>query len=111
VYWVRADAFNVPIHTPRRGDGLIVILETVLAWAPYLISLIVSQKSLSLRPAKATVVFIASSVVVAIVADSLYLNLHYFVRFPAVVVSIAVTIALLLLTAFCSIIWKSNIPT
>jgi hypothetical protein len=91
-YWVRADAFNAPIHTPRKGDGLVVILGTILAWAPYLISLIVSQKSLSLRPAKATVVFIASSVVVAIVADSLYLNLHFFVRLPPVVISMAVTI-------------------
>jgi hypothetical protein len=110
VYWTRAGTFTPHLHTPRRGDGLIVILETFVAWTPYLISGMFSRVVLSTRAPAATLVFIGCSVGVATAGAALYLNLFKMREVPSpYLVSIGVTAALVLIAALCSAIWRCDI--
>jgi hypothetical protein len=111
IYWVRPGTFSPHLHTPRRGDGLIVICETFIAWAPYLVSGIVSRAILAAHAPKATLVFIACSAGIAIGADSIYLNLFKMREAPSpLLVSVGVTLALVLTARLCSAIWRSDVP-
>ena len=111
IFWIRPGTFNPHLHTPRRGDGLLVILETLTSWAPYIVSGMFSRALLSTRAPLATLVFIGCSTAVAISAATLYLNLFEMEKAPSpYFVSMGVTLALVLFAVLCSTIWSSNIP-
>jgi hypothetical protein len=111
VYWLVPGTFHPHIHTPRRGDGLIVILQTMLAWAPYLLSGFYSCAVLSTRDPKATFAYIALATSVGVVAALLYANIFDMTETPPpLLVSAGVTILLFAAATLCAAIWRSDIP-
>src|SRR3984957_21122120 len=58
VYWLVPGTFTPHIHRPHRGDGVIVIVQTMIAWAPYLLSGFYSTAVLSPRDSKATLTYL-----------------------------------------------------
>jgi hypothetical protein len=110
VYWLRPGTFVPYIHWPRHGEVLSLIFQTFIAWAPYILSVIVSRAVLSARAVQATFVFIACSAGITAGAAGLYFNVLKMAEAPSpLVISTGVAVALVLVCAFCALIWKSDV--
>jgi hypothetical protein len=111
VYWVRPGTFTPHLHTAHRGDGFLVILKTLVAWVPYIISGIFSRAVLSTRNSRATLLFIAIATGVSVCAASICLNLFGMQEPPPpFLVSIGVTVVLVSVAGLFSVIWRSDAP-
>jgi hypothetical protein len=107
-YWSRPGALGSRVHMPRRAYALFLILQTFVAYAPYIISGVYSCSLLLARERKATLAFIGYAVGAGIIADCLYLNLLG-VNAPPLLVSVVLTIALIAAARFCSARWRNDV--
>jgi hypothetical protein len=106
-YWTRAGTFTP--HRPGYGDISYIFL-TFFVWIPYLISGIYSRQLLAARSQAATILFIATSIVITVIATCMYLDLFGMKStYPPIIVSIAVTIALLAAAKLCAVLWPSDV--
>lgn len=111
VYWISPGAFTPRLHTPRRIDGIVVILKTLGAWAPYVVSWLVSRVVLPTRDPKASLMFIALATCVAAGAAGSYLGM-FKIPVPPVPfgLSLVVTVTLVSLVGLLSFVWKDDAP-
>jgi hypothetical protein len=110
VYWLVPGTFTPHIHRSHRGDGVIVIVQTLIAWAPYLLSGFYSTAVLSPRDSKATLTYIVLATSIAIVAALFYFNVFDLTEPPSpLLVSAGVTILLFAAASLCAAIWRSDI--
>lgn len=107
VYWVIPGTFVPRLHTARTGDGILVIIRTIVAWAPFVISGLFSRGVLVERPPRAILVFLTFTTVAAIGATCLYLNVFKIQAAPSPYwVSTGVTAAFMLIALICAAVWK-----
>jgi hypothetical protein len=110
VYWLVPGTFSPHIHRPHKGDGAIVIVQTLIAWAPYLLSGFYTTAVLSPRDSKATLTYIALATSIAIVSALMYFNVFGLTELPSpLLVSAGVTILLFAAASLCAAIWRSDI--
>jgi hypothetical protein len=108
VYWLRPGALIDHFHLPRRAYALLLMLQTLIACIPYLISISYSGNKLSARDPKATVVFIGAAVGIAAVAALLILNVIGLQAPPPVLLVLAgVTLALLAAARLCAMMGRA----
>ena len=111
VYWLLPGTFHPHIHSPRRGEVIFVILRTLIAWAPYVLSGFYSCAVLSIRDPKATFAYIALATSIGLVADLLYTNIFNMTVTPSpLLVSAGVTALLFAAATLCALIWRSDVP-
>jgi hypothetical protein len=74
-YWLRPGTFT-PYLPGRIGMGgspsLFIVIDTALAWLPYLIAMFIAQKALSDRDPVAVWVYIALATIVTLVSICLW---------------------------------------
>jgi FtsH-binding integral membrane protein len=107
-YWARPGTFTPHLPTFVFRD-LTPILLTFVAWLPYVISAMVSRRVLGVRDKKAAIFFTVLATAVTATSVMFYLNIIAFKRsVPPVVVSAAVTFALVFACGLCAFIWPND---
>jgi small-conductance mechanosensitive channel len=108
-YWVRPGTFTP--HLPRNFRDSTPLFVTFVAWVPYMISAVVSQRFLGVRDKKAAILFIVLATAVTATSVIFYVNFIVLNRSVSpIVVSAGVTVALLTACGLCTSIWPNDAP-
>jgi hypothetical protein len=74
-YWIRPGTFTPHIHAPREGDGFVIIVTTLPAWMPYLISALTATSLIPERTQRGFWVCVIGTVLISVASDCFYLGL------------------------------------
>jgi hypothetical protein len=110
--WLRPGTFT-PHLLGRVGMGgspsVLIVVDTAIAWLPYVVGMLVARKLLSDRGGKAVYVYIALAGIVAAVSISLYLDVfHMATVLPPILISIGAALALLAIVVMCGSLWPRD---
>jgi hypothetical protein len=110
--WVRPGTFTP--HLPGRvgmggSPSAFIVVDTAIAWLPYVVAAFVARRLLCDRDDKAVYVYIVFAAIVAVVSIGLYLNAFHPPAAPSpILVSIGTVLALVAIAVMCASIWPGN---
>jgi hypothetical protein len=110
LFWSRPGTFSPHLHMVVRTD-ISPILNTIVAWGPYVISFLVSRRILENRDRNAVLTFILLGIVIFLSSGACYLGVfEYSSELLPISVGVGVTIGLLLAIALCALVWSADSP-
>jgi hypothetical protein len=107
--WLKPGTFKP--YLPRvfsRGEVVPIIVNTVTAWAPYIISYRWSRHLLASRSQSATVLFILFSVIVCSVASGLYFPIILITQPSPMQIGVGTALALGAASYICARVWPQR---
>lgn len=108
IYWMRPGTFTPSLHRHDFKD-VRPIVNTFIAWAPYVVGYLNAKSILSNRAPAAVYFYALIALVVTIIAGALYLDRFHFPESLAPwEVSIGVVLALVTSAFGCGILWKPD---
>jgi hypothetical protein len=110
IYWVRPGSFtpSLPIYNLQDPSP---VIDTIIAWAPYVVSFFASRAMLVERSSNAVLVFIVFATGIGFASAILSLRLSTVrVSLSPIVVSAGVTVALVVVAWLCAAASKKISP-
>jgi hypothetical protein len=110
IYWVRPGSFtpSLPIYNLQDPSP---VFDTVIAWAPYVVSFFASRAILAERSSNVVLVFIVFATGIGLASAVLSLRLSIVhVSFSPIVASAGVTVALVAVAGLCAAASKKRSP-
>ena len=107
VLWVRPGTFT-PYLPGRVGMGgspsAFIVVDTAVAWLPYVVATLFARRLLSDRDDKAVFVYIALATVVTVVSIGLFLNAPHWPTAPSpIFISMGTVLALVAIALMCAL--------
>jgi hypothetical protein len=97
------------VNTATSGIGILTILQTILGWAPYVVSGFYARSVLD-GNYRGVIAFTIGAILITVLSVGFYLNIFRLPDKPnLVLISICVTLGLLALARLCQVIWHKSV--
>jgi hypothetical protein len=103
VLWLKPGTFKP--HLPRvfsRGEIIPIIVNTVAAWAPYIVSYQCASQLLASRSQSTTVAFVSCSIIICLIACGLYFPVLSISQPSPLQIGVGTTVALCAASYICA---------